>query len=449
MILLKKKVFIINKYNVLSLISIIYLFKIINSKVKKDKKGEIINEPILPINTEEYLVKKYQRSQFNLAHPRYYFQEKYKKRKLFKINYSYYPYHHLKKELSYEENAIFIYSSTGMLNITKLDYYYLNKESEVNVLELNHIHLSMALDQPYTNLSLISIASILNTSSSNTYIHFHILGLNFGINEIKKIIELKKINQKVEFIFYNAKQIEYDFERAKNELRGGYGNVARILCPQIINNTNRILMLDSGDILCQKDLSEIYFYDIGDNYFGWILEDCAGNYLRTDGKFDKFMSNNFHPNGGIILVNIRLFKKDKLYQKAVFVSESYRFFSCPVQSMLITIASYKFKFFPLNYNLNLFYDKEEDMVKKKKTESIQQWMDFQKLSPYKYTFDEIFDAISDPVIQHFYHGKLDGEYKCHKYVKQWLKYAKLTGVYNFLKLNYPNPFQCEKIFGLE
>ena len=170
----------------------------------------------------------------------------------------------------------------------------------------------MAFDSNYADLSLISIVSVLNTSSLDIYIHFHILWLNFGFKEIKNIIDLKKINKKVEFIFYNAKQIEYDFDIGKNKLRG-LGNVARILFSQIINNTNKILILDFGDTLCQKDLSEIYFYDIGNNYFGWILEFCAGNNL-TYGKRDKFLSNNFHPNCGVYLVNIRLFRKDELYR---------------------------------------------------------------------------------------------------------------------------------------
>ena len=110
----------------------------------------------------------------------------------------------------------------------------------------------------------------------------------------------------VEFIFYNAKQVEYDFEIAKKERRGA-ANFARLLSPQIINNTNKVLFLDSGDIIAQKDLSEVYFYDIKDNYFGWILEICAGYYVEYK---DKFASNNFHPQGGVVLINVRLFRKD-------------------------------------------------------------------------------------------------------------------------------------------
>lgn len=221
----------------------------------------------------------------------------YNERKLFIINYSYSPYININKSVSYDENADLIYFSSGMLNITKLDYYYNN--IDIDVSNFNHIHLSMGFDKNYIYLSLISIASILNTSSVDTYIHFHILCLNFKFEDMKKIIQLKRINKNVEFIFYNAKQAEYDFkERGKKEERG-VGDYTRILAPQIVNNTNKILIMDSGDVIAQKDISEVYFFDLEDNYFSWILEDVAGN---PNINYNKFFRNNFYPNSGICLV---------------------------------------------------------------------------------------------------------------------------------------------------
>ena len=406
----------------------------------KNEFLKIINEPFLPDYNGEYAINNYHKSKYNLSHPRYHFQDKYRKRKIFKINYSHYPYLNVSKNLSFEDNAILIYNSTGMLNITKLEYYYNESNNKNQNIALNHIHLGMSLDKNYTNLALISIASVLNSSNIYTYIHFHILGLNFGFFEIKNIIDLRKINKHVEFIFYNAKQAEYDFEKRKNERRG-LGNYAKILCPQIINNTNKVLILDSGDILCQKDLSEIFFYDIEDNYFGWILEACAGNIFITE---DKFMNNNFHPNTGVLLVNTRLFRKDELYKKSVFVSKSYHYFKCPTQDILITVANYKFKYIPLNYNLRLYFENETEKLKKKRIPMIKRWMKIQRFSPYKYRVDELLDAMIDPVIYHFYMDKIQYKSKCNKFVLQWLQYAKITGMYNNLKKIYPKPFKCEK-----
>ena len=335
---------------------------------------------------------------------------------------------------------MFIYNSTGMLNITKFEFFYKKEKIINNQLENNQIHVTMAMDKNYSDLSLVSIASVLNTSNNNTYVHFHILGLNFGFEEIKKIIDLRKINNKVSFIFYNAKQVEYDFEEARRDRRG-FGNYAKILSPQIINNTNKVVILDSGDIIVQKDLSELYFYDIKDNYFGWTLEICAGFYLKYK---DKFMTNNFHPNAGVILVNVRLFRKDELYKKAVFVRKSYHSFECPVQEILITITNYKFDYIPLNFNVNLHYDNDEDRLKKINVSGIEAWLINQRFSPHKYEFYELIDAMIDPVVSHYYIGKLQHEKACIKPVIQWLKYAKLTGKYELLKKKYPNPFECEK-----
>ena len=60
---------------------------------------------------------------------RYHFQENIENRKLFTINYNFKPYTKIDKNLNFEENAIYIYNTTGMLNITKLELYYQSNKS--------------------------------------------------------------------------------------------------------------------------------------------------------------------------------------------------------------------------------------------------------------------------------------------------------------------------------
>lgn len=141
---------------------------------------------------------------------------------------------------------------------------------------------------------------------------------------MKKISGLKTINKNVEFVFYNALQALYDFgERGKKEWRG-VGDYTRLLAPEIVNNTNKLLTMDSGDVLAQKDISEVYFYDLEDNYFSWILEDVAGN---EGVNWDKFFRNELYPNSGICLINIRLWRRDNLYKQAIIVADSYKKFT--------------------------------------------------------------------------------------------------------------------------
>ena len=323
-----------------------------------------------------------------------------------------------------------------MLNITKLDYYYNN--IDINTLNLNHIHLTMGFDTNYIELSSIGIASILNTSSPDTYIHLHILALNFTFNDMKKIIGLKAINKNIDFIFYNGMQAIYDFaEKAKNERRG-VGDYTRILAPEIVNNTNKILMMDSGDIIVHKDLSEIFFYELEDNYFSWILEDQAGNEQMT---WSIFVRNNFYPNTGICLFNVRLWRKDNLYKQSILATIAYKSLPCPYQDILLIISNFKFKYFPLKYNCHPFFDTDEDMKNRNNnTKLIKEWMNNQRFSPYKYSIEEIIEAATDPVINHFYHNKIHNTIRCNSLTMKWIQYSKLTGLYEDIKRKYPKPF---------
>lgn len=402
-----------------------------------------LNLHFLRFKKEKLSNKVYYTSNYNKNHIRYKFQNIFNERQIFKINYSFLPYININKKISYEQNAWNIYISNGILNFTKLDYYYNN--IDINTADLNHIHISMAFDKNYLELSTISMASILNTLSNITYIHFHILCLNFDYKDMYKIIQLRKINKNVDFTFYNAKQAEYDFgERAKKEHRG-IGNYAKILAPEIVNNTNKILVIDSGDTIAQKDISEVFFYDIGDNYFGLTLDYNTGN-NKTKSIF--FFSNKFYPNTGVCLINISLFKKDELYKKAFFISRAYNKLYYPQQDILLSIAIYKFKYMPLNFNCLPFLDKNITTKKKKneikKNGLIQQYMNSQKNTPLKYSFEEILDAAYDPIINHFYVYKITTHTICNSFTFQFINYSKLTGLYKEIKKKYPNPFKCEK-----
>lgn len=67
--------------------------------------------------------------------------------------------------------------------------------------------------------------------------------------------------------------------------------------------------------------------------------------------FKIFGRNNFDPNGGVVLVNIRKFREDNIFRNAYFSSMAYNFFPCPFQEIMLIISNYKFKFLPLIFNL--------------------------------------------------------------------------------------------------
>ena len=323
-----------------------------------------------------------------------------------------------------------------MLNMTLLDYYYGNEVLDRS--KLNHIHICMGFDKNFLLLSLISIASLLKNSSPDTFIYLHILLLYCDIEDIQRIYKLKYINKNVEFIFYNSKQAEYDFARGKNEGRG-IGDYTRVLAPEIVNNTNRILILDSGDLFVIKDLSELYFFDIGDNYFAFVLDDNAGT-INFYGII--FGRSKFYPNTGVCLVNVRKFREDNLYREAFFAAFAYTDMPCPYQDIFLIISHFKFKYWPLNYNCHQYYENEEQL-KEKKTDTywIKFYLKLQKDSPLKYSVDEIIDAASDPVINHLYQTKPQTNSANKEFMNMFRYYANMTGFIEEIKAKYPKAFE--------
>ena len=431
----------------------LYNRKIKNLRKKYDEKDNYyqrfkdfnstsnIYEPILPEIQNKNKRKNYSKSFYDNSNLRYHFVESFLNRKIFKINYSYLSYEFIDKSKTYEENADFIYENTGMLNITKLDYAY-HKNINTDYSNFNHIHLSMGHDSNYILLSLVSIASILNTTNSNTFIHFHFVLLDCKFEDMKPIISLKHIYNNVEFIFYNGKQAEYDFSIfGKNEGRG-IGDYTKFLIPEIVNNTNKIIILDSADIIAKKDLSEIYFFELEDNYFGFALDIFAG-------KMDKifvFAKNKFYANIGACLVNIKLFRKDNLYMAGYFTRYAYDYLPCPTQEMFFLVSQYKFKYFPLIFNYPQFYDNDFQISNKEyNTSLINFYMKGQENSPFKYTINEIIEAEENQVINHLFFTKPYLNLASKKNGKIWINYAKLAKVEDKLKKKYPETFKLYDI----
>ena len=417
---------------VLLLIIIFILVNLVNHFKEKENSKYDYNLPFLPLNKDEIIVKKYHKTKYDSSKLRFHYEDLYKNRTLFKINYNYLPYTKILKSLTFDENAKNIFDDTGMLNMSLLNIYYFNNVTDRS--DFNHIHVCMGMNAKIVFLSLVSMCSLFNNSSPDTFIHMHVLLVNCTFEHIQIIYGLQHINKNVEFIFYNAKQVEYDFPRGKNESKGrGFGDYTRLLAPQIVNNTNRLIILDSGDIFVNKDLSELYYFDIGDNYFVFSLENGAG---KNDNYY-VFSRNNFYPNTGVCLINVRKFREDNLYQKAFYASIAYSFLPCPYQDILLVISNFKFKYWPLNYNCPQFFGNETELkIRKNDTVYIKTFMGQQKNSPFKYTIDEILDAASDPVINHLYPTKPILGLANNYFKKKFREYADMSGYHKEIKQQF-------------
>jgi len=95
----------------------------------------------------------------------------------------------------------------------------------------------------------------------------------------------------------------------------------------------------------------------------------------------------------------------------------------------------------MNYNCKQFYQSKSEFINNNFTSpEIDNWMDFQKLSPFRYSKEELVNAALNPVILHLYKSKPFKNKSNEEFKKMWINYAKLTNLFDKIKEKYPLPF---------
>ena len=137
---------------------------------------------------------------------------------------------------------------------------------------------------------------------------------------MKKLNSLKyKINNNCEFIFYNGKEAQDDFGFHTTKEERGIGEYARLLSLKIINDTDRVIILDSGDLIIKKDLLELYNYPLDDLLFRGTVDPLAA----CEGCI-FYRKPNFI-NGGVILANLKKCKEMNIYQHIIEFYKSFNY----------------------------------------------------------------------------------------------------------------------------
>ena len=235
-------------------------------------------------------------------------------------------------------------------------------------------------------------------------------------------------------MFYDGNRIVQDFPRGKKERRG-YGDYSRLLVSELINDTNKVLLLDSADVLVQKDLLELYQYNIGDVYIAGTLDMTSGIPYGY-----KYFQDEKYINTAVLLINnIDQWRKEKFYIKSIEVAKNEKKnFICPYQDILNTVIPKEKKFvLPLKYNVMQYFENDNEKIFKT-SKIITMYMNYQKGSKYRYSIEEILEADNNPIVRHTWNLKVYETQNCSSFTKsQWKKYAKMTGFYDEICSLYP------------
>ena len=260
--------------------------------------------------------------------------------------------------------------------------------------------------------------------------HFHIINLDDFNNDImKKIYSLKsKINNNTEFIFYEGNKIEEDFELGIKESKRGAIDYGRLIIPELIDGVDKIISIDIGNIIVEKDLNDLYNLDLG--YFAYlgVIDAYPKCFLES-----IFNHKEKYVNGGVILLNVKKWKELNLYQYIVkmfkYVLTKTKFYDPYSDIMNDFLPWGSTGFIPLEYNFPDYI-----IINDAKQKNYKIWT--KKCSYYYQKKTIVIHAEQDIVIRNLNNYKVYEGKGTKKMKEEWLSYAQLTGFYDEIYKKY-------------
>ena len=304
----------------------------------------------------------------------------------------------------------------------------------------NEINIGLSLDKGYLFKTMITTASVIESQKLTTKLRLHFSVVkDFESEDMIKIYSLReRIRGDVEFNFYNASRVEIELNSISYK---GPGLAAKLLLPQLVeDDVKRLIIIDSGDLLVLRDLSEMYNWNMSNNIY-------MGSPDRSAGLFGKISNKtlNIYINAGNYLIDVKKVKKKNMYNLFLKYKNVY---GPPFaeQHMLNDIAYGEIGYLPMEFGLVPPFS-NDDFSFNRTEQSIYIYYDLKMISNNSNflpkTYEDFLHAAYNPVIVHSWNGKWsDGQgMNIHRKLCQY--YIELTGIKNEICGKFPG--YCMKI----
>lgn len=179
------------------------------------------------------------------------------------------------------------------------------------------IPIFFSCDDNYLPYLAVSLCSLEANASKRYQYDIYILHTNSISKDNQKRI-LKELNGGNFHLQFQDISIYVESTRANFHCRDYYtpSTYYRIFIASLFPQYDKVLYLDS-DIIVQGDISELYNKEIKFNLLGGIVEDVMTNF----DVFGTYVENalgikrNRYINAGILLINTKLFREEKIEEK--------------------------------------------------------------------------------------------------------------------------------------
>ena len=211
------------------------------------------------------------------------------------------------------------------------------------------INICLTADNNYIKPLAYTLISILENADKNDILNIFIFTNNISDTNKNKILNISKNkNYRIQFINIDTKIFAQfpKYKISKHITAIGY---SRLLIAELLKDIDKIIYLDC-DTIVLTDLKDLFITDIEDYYIA-AAED-AGHQFNIK-KYSKFYEIfNIYINSGVLLINLKLWRKDNLLQKSFNCIETNKEnFMLGDQDVINLTCKDKIKIIDFSYNL--------------------------------------------------------------------------------------------------
>jgi len=253
------------------------------------------------------------------------------------------------------------------------------------------LHVVFICDENYVIPTVVAITSIYMHKNSDTICNIHILASDISEESKLKFQSLFKYDFEIEI-----KDMSHSSFLDKCKIDNLHVSTAALYKFNIANiffNLDKILYLD-GDILVQKDITELYSIDISDVYAA-VVKDYKPMTYKPPQPDKLKINHSAYFNSGVMLLNLKKMREEDIHNQLVdYRMHGINYFMD--QDALNVVFEEKVKY------ISLYYNVMSSVMGFFKTEDIKQYYELGKI-------DSKEDIYNNAVIVHL----------CTKY-KPWI-----------------------------
>ncbi len=216
------------------------------------------------------------------------------------------------------------------------------------------IPIFYACDDNFVKYTIVSISSLIKDADKDRNYVIYILNTAISDEMKEETLKLEETNFKIKFVDVKEelKKIQTDLP-----LRDYYSKTTyfRLFIAEMFPEYDKAIYLDSDTVIV-RDVSKLYDHELNNNYVGacneqaMVQTEVYGNYVEKVLGISRFE----YFNAGILLINCKLFREEKVLEKFINLLGVYTFVVTQDQDYLNVICYNRVLWLDNGWNVEVY-----------------------------------------------------------------------------------------------